>query len=109
AFVVREDGTFESAARYIDVELRNDFGLGLGTRHAAGSSITSVTKAVSVVVSQSSVVRVYAKGELMAEIIPEIYLMSRDRLFTPRPKVHSLPDLGLSIAVSDEPDADVAV
>lgn len=103
AFVVQEDGTFISAARYIAVELGTDFTLGLGTRHAAGSSITSVTNAVSVVVSQSSVVRVYAQGELMAEIIPELYLMSRDRLFTPHPKVQAMPEYGLSIAVSAEP------
>lgn len=109
AFIVQEDGTFLAAARYIDVELGNDFSLGLGTRHAAGSSITSVTKSVSVVVSQSSVVRVYAKGELMAEIIPELYLMSRDRLFTQRPQVRTLPELGLSIAVSGDPDATLAV
>jgi DNA integrity scanning protein DisA with diadenylate cyclase activity len=109
AFVVQEDGTFVAAARYIDVELKGDFSLGLGTRHAAGSSITSVTKSVSVVVSQSSVVRVYAKGELMAEIIPELYLMSRDRLFTQRPQVRELPELGLSIAVSGDEATELAV
>lgn len=105
AFVVDETGTFVSAARYIATELGSSFSLGLGTRHAAGCSITSVTSAVSVVVSQSSVVRVYARGELMAEIIPELYLMSRDRLFTPRANVRNLPEYGLAIAVSDEPGA----
>jgi DNA integrity scanning protein DisA with diadenylate cyclase activity len=105
AFVVQDDGTFLAAARYIDVELGSDFSLGLGTRHAAGSSITSVTSSVSVVVSQSSVVRVYAQGELMAEIIPELYLMSKDRLFTQHPKVSNLPEYGLSIAVSGNGEA----
>lgn len=106
AFIVDGDGTFVSAARYIEVDLAGgSFGLGLGTRHAAGSSITSVTGAVSVVVSQSSVVRVYARGELLAEIIPELYLMSRDRLFTASPTVRSLPEYGLAIAVADEPRA----
>lgn len=102
AFIVDGEGTFISAARYIDVELGGSFSLGLGTRHAAGSSITSVTRAVSIVVSQSSVVRVYAKGELMAEIIPELYLMSRDRLFTPRAQVRNLPEFGLAIAVAED-------
>ncbi len=100
AFVVNQDGTFESAARYIDVEIGGDFSLGLGTRHAAGRSITAATRSVSVVVSQSSVVRVYASGELRAEIIPELYLLSKDRLFTPRATVRSVPELGVSIAVS---------
>ena len=102
AFVIDSNGTFVSAARYIDVELGGSFSLGLGTRHAAGASITSTTAAVSIVVSQSSVVRVYARGELMAEIIPEIYLMSRDRLFTPRANVRNLPEYGLAIAVSED-------
>jgi DNA integrity scanning protein DisA with diadenylate cyclase activity len=102
AFVVDSKGTFISAARYIDVELGGAFSLGLGTRHAAGSSITSTTAAVSIVVSQSSVVRVYARGELMAEIIPEIYLMSRDRLFTPKANVRNLPEYGLAIAVAED-------
>ena len=100
AFVVRGDGTFVAAARYIDVELTEQFALGLGTRHAAGSSISATTSAVSIVVSQSSVVRVYAAGELIAEIIPELYLMSRDRLFTRDAKVDTVPEYGLSIAIS---------
>jgi diadenylate cyclase len=104
AFVVDGGGTFIAAARYVETELNGSFSLGLGTRHAAGASITSTTSAVSIVVSQSSVVRVYAKGELVAEIIPELYLMSRDRLFTPRAQVRSLPEYGISIALSgDEP------
>ena len=56
--------------------------------------------------SQSSVVRVYARGELMAEIIPEIYLMSRDRLFTRDAHVSNVPEFGLSIAVSDDGNGD---
>lgn len=103
AFVVSEDGTFISAARYIDVELKGEsFLSGLGTRHAAGMSITATTEAVAIVVSQSSVVRVFAGGELAAEIIPELYLMSKDRLFTERPNVRSLPEFGIAIAVAGE-------
>ncbi len=103
-FVVDEEGYFHSAARYINVEISgsSSFGLGLGTRHAAGSSITAQTKAVAIVVSQSSVVRVYAKGELVAEIIPELYLMSRDRLFARDAHVSNVPEFGLAIAVSDD-------
>ncbi len=107
-FVVDADGYFHSAARYINVEISGaeSFGLGLGTRHAAGSSITAQTRAVAIVVSQSSVVRVYAKGELVAEIIPELYLMSRDRLFTRDAHVNNVPEFGLAIAVSDDGGGD---
>lgn len=103
-FVVDSDGYFRSAARYINVEISSteSFGLGLGTRHAAGSSITAQTGAVAIVVSQSSVVRVYAKGELVAEIIPELYLMSRDRLFTRDALINNVPEFGLAIVVSDD-------
>ncbi len=105
-FVIDAEGYFRSAARYINVEITGTeaFGLGLGTRHAAGSSITAQTGAVAIVVSQSSVVRIYAKGELIAEIIPELYLMSRDRLFTRGAKVNNVPEFGLAIAVADDGD-----
>jgi DNA integrity scanning protein DisA with diadenylate cyclase activity len=102
AFVVDRDGTFVSAARYIDIELGGEFLSGLGTRHAAGRSITNSTKAIAIVVSQSSVVRVFAANELVAEIIPELYLMSKDRLFTPKAHVRNMPEFGLAIAVADE-------
>lgn len=108
-FIVDAEGFFRSAARYINVEITGEqsFGLGLGTRHAAGSSITAQTGAVAIVVSQSSVVRIYAGGELVAEIIPELYLMSRDRLFTRDAHISNVPEFGLAIAVS-ESDAPVA-
>src|SRR5215208_3241295 len=73
AFLVRDDGIFVSAGRYVDVDLSAPFMPGLGTRHAAGASITTSTRAIAIVVSQSSVVRVYARGELKAEIIPELF------------------------------------
>jgi len=50
------------------------FPLGLGSRHVAAASITHETDAVAVVVSESSVVRIFDKGKLVAEIIPEIWL-----------------------------------
>lgn len=109
AFVVDADGYFHSAARYINVELSGQsFGLGLGTRHAAGSSISAQTSAIAIVVSQSSVVRVYAHGELIAEIIPELYLMSRDRLFARDAQVNNVPEYGLAIAVAEDNGADTA-
>jgi diadenylate cyclase len=103
-FLVRSDGTFVSAGRFIDVDVNDEtnFIAGLGSRHAAASSITRATEALAVVVSQSSVVRVFSRGELLAEIIPELFLLSRERLLTPSADVVPVPEAGLTLAVSGE-------
>lgn len=102
AFVVADDGTFISAGRYIDVEVSapDNFLPGLGTRHAAAASVSRMTGAVAVVVSQSSVVRVFAGGSIRAEIIPELFLMSREQLFTPDAQVSQMPAAGVTLAVA---------
>jgi len=104
AFLVDEDGTFVSAGRYIDVDLSapTNFLPGLGTRHAAAASVSRETNATAVAVSQSSVVRVFSSGEIRAEIIPELFLMSRDGLFTPSPQVQQLPEVGVTLALAGE-------
>jgi DNA integrity scanning protein DisA with diadenylate cyclase activity len=103
AFLVGDDGTFISAGRFVDVDLSGDnFLPGLGTRHAAAASISRSTEAIAVVVSSSSVVRVFAGGELRAEIIPELFLMSRERVLTPAADVRQLPEYGLTLAVADD-------
>jgi DNA integrity scanning protein DisA with diadenylate cyclase activity len=103
AFVVDDDGTFVSAGRYVDVELgETAFLPGLGTRHAAAASISGATGAVAVVVSQSSVVRVFSGGEVRAEIIPELFLMSRQQLFTPAADIQQMPEAGITLAVAGE-------
>jgi diadenylate cyclase len=103
AFVVSDDGTFRSAGRYIDVDLgETTFVPGLGTRHAAGASISAATGAVAVVVSQSSVVRVFAGGEVRAEIIPELFLMTRQQLFTREAEIEQMPEAGITLAVAGE-------
>jgi diadenylate cyclase len=107
AFVVRSDGSFLSAGRFIDVDVNDEtnFIAGLGTRHAAAASITRATSSVAVVVSQSSVVRVFARGALLAEIIPELFLLSRERLLTPGADVMQMPEAGLTLAVSADGSA----
>jgi diadenylate cyclase len=103
AFVVDDDGTFVSAGRYIDVDLTpTNFLAGLGTRHAAAASVSRETNATAVAVSQSSVVRVFSHGEIRAEIIPELFLMSRDGLFTRGAEVSQVPELGVTLAVAGE-------
>ncbi len=48
---------------------------GMASRHLAGASISQITDAVAIVVSESAMVRVFDDGELVAEIIPELWLM----------------------------------
>jgi DNA integrity scanning protein DisA with diadenylate cyclase activity len=75
AFIVSGDGVVISAARYINASANSlRLPLGLGSRHVAAASITRDTGAVAVVVSESSVVRIFNEGELVVEIIPEIWL-----------------------------------
>jgi diadenylate cyclase len=104
AFVLRDDGIFVSAGRYIDVDVASplNFLPGLGTRHAAAASVSRTTGAVAVVVSQSSVVRVFAGGDLRAEIIPELFLMSQEQLFTPHARITQMPAAGITLAVPAE-------
>ncbi|MGH7200426.1 MAG: DNA integrity scanning protein DisA nucleotide-binding domain protein [Planctomycetaceae bacterium] len=78
AFVISGDGVAVSAARYIDVSSEGvRLPLGLGSRHIAAASVTRITKAVAVVVSESSIVRVFDNGELISEIIPELWMFRR--------------------------------
>ena len=78
AFVVTADGVFEAACRYLDAAAEGiDVPLGLGSRHVAGASITRNTRAVAIVVSQSSVVRLFCHGDLVAEILPELWMLNR--------------------------------
>ncbi len=80
AFIISDDGVALSAARYLDADTSGiDLPLGLGSRHMAAASITLRTGAVAVVVSESSVVRMFDDGELIAEIIPELWMMNRYR------------------------------
>lgn len=79
AFIVSGDGVVISAARYINASSRRiKLPLGLGSRHVAAASISRDTQAVAVVVSESSVVRVFNEGKLIAEIIPEIWLFGNE-------------------------------
>lgn len=81
AFIISEQGVALSACRYIDASAENiDLPLGLGSRHMAAASITAETDSVAVVVSESSVVRIFDEGEIVAEIIPELWLLRRHGL-----------------------------
>src|SRR6202161_4794984 len=75
-FVVSHAGIVLSACRYLDaVAAQVELPLGLGSRHIAAANMSAVTKAVGIVVSESSVVRLFCHGQLVAEIIPELWMM----------------------------------
>ena len=78
AFVIRQDGTVLSACRYLDAVASDiELPLGLGSRHIAAANMSSITNAVTVVVSESSVVRLFCHGKLVGEIIPELWMFDR--------------------------------
>ena len=81
AFVISDDGIVLSATRYMNASADGiDLPLGLGSRHMAAASITKHTNAIAVVVSESSVVRILDDGEIVSEIIPELWLFRRHGL-----------------------------
>src|SRR5229473_3331058 len=65
--------TFLRTAAVENVQITLPYGM--ASRHLAGASISQVTDAVAIVVSESSMVRVFDDGKLVAEIIPELWLM----------------------------------
>jgi DNA integrity scanning protein DisA with diadenylate cyclase activity len=75
-FVVSHGGIVLSACRYLDsIAAHVDVPMGLGSRHLAAANMSAVTKAVGIVVSESSVVRIFCHGKLVGEIIPELWMM----------------------------------
>jgi diadenylate cyclase len=78
AFVVSSTGVVIAACRYLDAAASPiELPLGLGSRHIAAAHISSATRAVGVVVSESAVVRLFCHGSLIGEIIPELWMMKR--------------------------------
>lgn len=86
AFIIGEDGIVQAACRYLDTS-SSEVGMtfGLGSRHLAGASISKETGAIAVVVSDSAIVRVFCDGRLNAEILPELWLLSRHSLHLQAP------------------------
>jgi DNA integrity scanning protein DisA with diadenylate cyclase activity len=80
-FVVSREGLVLSACRYLDaVAAQVHVPLGLGSRHIAGANMSAVTRAVAIVVSESSVVRLFCHGQLVGEVIPEVWMMDHAQL-----------------------------
>jgi len=71
AFVIREDGIVESCGTYIRTAGQEDLELprGLGARHHAAASVTAMTHATAVTVSESTgTVTIFRGGKIVTEI-----------------------------------------
>jgi len=83
AFVFDNDGYLVAAARYLDAKVSDiELPLGLGSRHLAAASITKVARATAIVVSESAIVRIFEQGNLVGDIIPELWLLNREHVMT---------------------------
>jgi DNA integrity scanning protein DisA with diadenylate cyclase activity len=105
AFVISHDGTVVAACRYLDTRVESvDLPMGLGSRHLAAASVSQQLRVLAIVVSESGVVRIFRQGQLAAEIIPELWLLSRHqtRLTEPFTETH-LQDL--AIYTADRPSS----
>jgi DNA integrity scanning protein DisA with diadenylate cyclase activity len=72
AIIVHQDGTVEAAARFLSVQAEGiTLSKGLGSRHWTAAAVSKRTRAIAVVVSESSgVVRVFQNGEVVLHIAP---------------------------------------
>lgn len=72
AFVVSPDGTIERSRQIIEVaHAELSLSKGLGARHWAGAAISQITKAIGIVVSQSTgTVRLFQNGDTVLRIEP---------------------------------------
>jgi DNA integrity scanning protein DisA with diadenylate cyclase activity len=81
AFIISADGVFLSASRYLNADSSGiNLPLGLGARYMGAAAITRATRSVAIVVSLSAIVRVFYNGHIVAEIIPDIWMLGRDSI-----------------------------
>jgi diadenylate cyclase len=86
AFVIAPDGTVEASCRLVDSAPVNiTLSKGLGSRHWAAAAISKSTRAIAVVVSESSgTVRIFQNGEVVLRIEPFRHAMKwRDFEYEP--------------------------
>lgn len=70
AFIIADDGTVLAAGRYLGAAIdESQLPRGLGSRHIAAAGITSLTRAVAFVISQSSGdVRIFKDGRIIMHL-----------------------------------------
>jgi DNA integrity scanning protein DisA with diadenylate cyclase activity len=72
AVIIRRDGVAVAACMYVDAPAEGiTLSKGLGARHWTAAAVSRATKAIAVVVSQSSgTVRIFQNGEVVLHIEP---------------------------------------
>lgn len=104
AFVVADDGAVVAACRYLDASAEGvELPLGLGSRHLAAASMSRRLDIVAIVVSESAVVRVFGRGRLVATVIPELWLLSRQQARM-RGSLETERFQDLAVLLTPEPD-----
>ncbi len=102
AFIVSENGVILSAARYLEAPSeRVKLPLGLGARHVAAAAISLNTKAVSLVVSSSSIILVFENGEIIAEIFIELRGFGRESIYIQHAKIKEFRDDHLTVVTKE--------
>jgi diadenylate cyclase len=77
AFVISDEGIVLAGSQLLSAPLGDvEIPLGLGTRHYAAAAISNKTRAVAIVISKSSVIRIFQRGTLKAEIMPQKMFLS---------------------------------
>ena len=71
AFIVKENGAIVTAGRHLNAATESkDFPQGLGSRHIAAAGITDITRAIAIVLSESTGnVSVFKNGKLLVSIL----------------------------------------
>src|SRR5213593_2024488 len=83
AFVFDDNGLVVAACRYLDAKASDvELPMGLGSRHLAAASISRLPRATAVVVSESAIVRIFEDGVLIGDIIPELWLLGHEHVFS---------------------------
>jgi diadenylate cyclase len=82
AFIFDDSGVLVAGCRYLDAKASDiELPMGLGSRHLAAASVSKVTRAIAIVVSESAVVRIFEGGTLIGDIIPELWLLNQEHVF----------------------------
>jgi len=98
AFIVSDDGVVLSAARYLEAPSEGVvLPLGLGARHVAAAAISLHTNAVAVVLSTSSIVLVFDEGEIIGEVLPELWDIGRESIFISNPLIEENRDQKITV------------
>ena len=103
AFIVSGEGIVLSAARYLEAPTDGVvLPLGLGARHMAAAAMSLHTRAVVIVVSTSSIVRVFDDGEIVGEVLPELWVIGRESIYIPHPQIEESREEHITVVTKEK-------